>query len=326
MTWPPACRKKACLQRSFHKRGLMRKLIFLIGPTAIGKTGIAFELAKLLDAEIVSCDSMQVYKGMNVGTSKPPKLLMGAIPHHMIDVVEPSEEFSVACFRLMAVKAIEGILERGKVPLLAGGSGLYVKVLVDGIFEGPSTDRQLRESLKQEAEEFGAERLYRRLEEVDRESAAVIHPNDLRRILRALEVYEKAKTPLSQLKRKTAGLSDIYGIRIFGLNMERRALYDKIDLRTELMFKEGLVDEARRLMNGRLSLTASQSLGYKEVFGFIRGEYDIEEAKRLVKRNTRHYAKRQWTWFRKDKRIEWLMLDENFDSRQTAEEIWKKLC
>jgi len=286
------------------------KLIFLVGPTAIGKTGISFELAKLIECEIISCDSMQVYRGMDLGTSKPAKVLLDSIPHHLIDIIEPSEEFSVARFRSLAEKAIEEILFRGKTPLLVGGSGLYVKVLIDGIFEAPTTDRELRERLQQEAEEFGTGILYRRLQEVDGDSAGKIHANDLRRIIRALEVYEKSKTPISELKKKTSGLSGKYDIRIFGLNMERAALYRRIDERVDLMFSEGLVSEARALLEGNLSLTASQALGYKETFGYLRGEYDLEEAKRLVKRNTRHFAKRQLTWFRRDERVEWIMVED----------------
>jgi len=304
---------------------MKERLVFLVGPTAIGKTGISIELAGLINGEIVSCDSMQVYKGMDTGTSKPDKGLIARIPHHMIDVIEPSDEFSVAQFRRMAVKAIEDIIARGKAPLAVGGSGLYVKVLIYGIFEAPSTDREFRDRLKQEADEFGAEILYKRLEEIDKEAAAGIHPNDQRRILRALEVYEKAKAPISRLKTNTVGLSDKYEIRIFGLNMERPALYKKIEERVDLMFRGGLVEEAKGLMRQKLSLTASQALGYKEVFAFLRGEYNIEETKRLIKRNTRHYAKRQLTWFRRDKRIEWIILDEDFDPKEIAKEIWKKL-
>lgn len=304
---------------------MANKLIFLVGPTAIGKTGISVELAKLIECEIISCDSMQVYKGMDVGTSKPAKRLLDLIPHHLINIIEPSEEFSVARFRELAVKAIGDIISGGKTPLLVGGSGLYVKVLIDGIFEAPATDRELRERLQQEAEEFGVGLLYKRLQETDREAASGIHANDLRRIIRALEVYEKAKAPISELRRKTAGLSDKYDVKIFGLNMERAVLYRKIDERVDLMFAGGLVDEARGLVEGRLSLTASQALGYKEVFGHIKGEYDLEEAKRLIKRNTRHFAKRQLTWFRRDKRIEWIMLYDNFDSGEIARGIWKKL-
>ena len=304
---------------------MANRLIFLVGPTAIGKTGISFELAKLIECEIVSCDSMQVYKGMNVGTSKPAKFLLNSVPHHLIDIIRASEEFSVARFRSLAMEAIEGIISRKKIPLLVGGSGLYVKVLIDGIFEAPATDRELRNRLEQEAEEFGIELLYARLQGLDAAAAKKIHANDLRRIVRALEVYEKAKAPISELQKKTAGLADKYDVRIFGLNMDRPALYRKIDERVDLMFGEGIINEARRLMEEGLSLTASQALGYKEAFGCLKGEYGLEEAKRLAKRNTRRFAKRQLTWFRRDKRIEWIMLDENFDSEETARGIWKKL-
>lgn len=301
------------------------RLIFLVGPTAIGKTEISIELARLVNAEIISCDSMKVYKGMDIGTSKPDKSQLKEIPHYLVDIIEPSEEFSVAEFRKLALKAIEELLGKGKIPLLVGGSGLYIKVLVDGIFEGPSTDRKLRERLKQEAEEFGAEFLYGRLKLIDHDSAAKIHPNDLRRIIRALEVYEKTSTPISRLKSDTRGLTGKYELKIFGLDMDRKSLYKKIDRRVDLMFEKGLLDEAKRLIGQELSLTASQALGYKEAFGFLKGEYDLEEAKMLLKRDTRRYAKRQFTWFRRDGRIEWILLDEDFDPKQIAQTIWKKL-
>ncbi len=301
------------------------RIIFIVGPTAIGKTGLSFELARLVDCEIVSCDSMQVYKRMDIGTSKPAAMLLNALPHHLINVVEPSEDFSVAQYRELAVRAIEGIISRKKTPLVVGGSGLYVKVLIDGIFEAPVTDRRLRQALQEEAEEFGPEALYKRLAVVDPQAAAKIHRNDLRRIIRAIEVYEKAKEPISEMQKKTSGLGEGYDVRIFGLTMERAALYRKIDERVDLMFSGGLAGEAEALMSGKLGLTASQALGYKEVFGYLAGEYDLEEAKRLVKRDTRHFAKRQLTWFRRDKRVEWIELAENFDTEEVARDIWKRL-
>ncbi|MFH1779276.1 MAG: tRNA (adenosine(37)-N6)-dimethylallyltransferase MiaA [Candidatus Omnitrophota bacterium] len=304
---------------------MAERLIFLVGPTAIGKTEVSVELAKLLNCEIISCDSMQVYKGMDIATSKPAKVLLDAVLHHMINIIEPSEEFSAALFRELAVKAMKEILAKSKSPLFVGGSGLYVKVLIDGIFEGPSSDRELRARLKAEADEFGAEVLYKRLKDVDSETALKVHPNDLRRILRALEVYEKAKAPISMLKNRTHGLSENYKIKMFGLDMDRQALYKKIDERVDAMFETGLVDEARRLMGRNLSLTASQALGYKEVFGFLKGEYGFDEAKRLVKRNTRRYAKRQLTWFRKDKKIDWIIVEEDSKPEEIAKGIWKRL-
>lgn len=303
----------------------MNRLIFLVGPTAIGKTEVSIELAKILNCEIISCDSMQVYRGMDIGTSKPSKNLLASVPHHLVNILETSEEFSVAQFREMAIKAMEEILAKDKIPLFAGGSGLYVKVLIDGIFKGPSSDRELRASLKQAADEFGVGVLYKRLEKLDPETAAKVHPNDLRRILRALEVYEKAKAPISELKKETRGLSGEYEIKIFGLDMDRKILYRRIDQRSDEMFSAGLVDESRRLIGQNLSLTASQALGYKEVFGFLRGEFGLEETKRLVKRNTRRFAKRQLTWFRRNERIDWIDVDEDYDPKKIAGQIWKKL-
>ncbi len=299
----------------------MKRLIFLIGPTAIGKTDIAFELAKILSCEIISCDSMQVYKKMDIGTSKPTEELRQTVMHHMIDIIEPSEEFSAAQFRELAVNAMEGILTKGKVPLFVGGSGLYIKVLIDGIFKGPSSDRGLRARLKAEADEFGVEALHKRLKEVDGETASCVHPNDLRRIVRALEVYEKAKAPISEFKNRTQGLGGEYDIKMFGLDMDRKILYKRIDDRVEEMFSKGLVNEARNLMGQDLSLTASCALGYKEAFGFLRGQYGLDEAKRLIKRNTRRYAKRQFTWFRRDKRIEWITLGEGYDPKEVARRL-----
>ena len=304
---------------------MAERLFFLVGPTAIGKTEVSLELAKLLNCEIISCDSMQVYKGMDIGTSKPAQDLLNKIPHHMIDIIEPSKEFSVARFRELATKVMEEVLAKHKTPLFVGGSGLYVKVLIDGIFKGPSSDRELRARLKAEADEFGVEVLYKRLKEIDSETASVVHPNDLRRILRALEVYEDAKTPISKLKNQTHGLNGKYKIKMFGLNTDRKVLYKRIDERVEAMFEAGLVEETRRLMDQSLSTTASQALGYKEVFGYLRGEYVLDEAKRLVKRNTRRYAKRQLTWFKRDKRIEWIVVDEKSNPKEIVQKIWKKL-
>ncbi|MFH0771120.1 MAG: tRNA (adenosine(37)-N6)-dimethylallyltransferase MiaA [Candidatus Omnitrophota bacterium] len=303
---------------------MAERLIFLVGPTAIGKTEISLELAGLAGGEIISCDSMQVYEGMNIGTSKPPQSALDSITHHLIDIVGPEEEFSVARFRQLAVEAIEDIIVRDKIPLIVGGSGLYFKVLIDGIFEGPVADRKFRRMLEDEAAEFGAGALYERLCRVDKISAEKIHPNDARRIIRALEVYEKADEPISKLKAGAAGLEGKYEIRVFGLNMDRAALYKKIDERVDLMFDMGFFDEAKALAERNLSLTASQALGYKEVFGFLKGEYDFEETKRLVKRNTRRYAKRQLTWFRRDKRVEWIMVENGESPAIIAGRIMNK--
>ena len=277
---------------------------FLVGPTASGKTALSLKLAKKLNAEIVSCDSMCVYKGMDILTSKPPMGCRKKIRHHLIDIIPPSREFSVAEYRRMALQKIREILKRGKIPLFVGGSGLYVKAVIDGLF--PSAEKDLKFRKKQEAiaKKYGKAYLYRKLKRIDPVRAANIHPNDLRRVVRALEIYHTEKKRPSELKAGTEPLK--YDFKIFGLLVDRNELYKNIDDRVEEMFKKGIVNEVKRLSNKKLSQTAAKALGYNEVLGYLKGKYSMEEAKELFKKNTRHFAKRQLTWFRPDCRITWL--------------------
>lgn len=291
-------------------------IVFLVGPTAVGKTDIALKLAKKLHAEIVSCDSMQVYKGMDIGTQKSPAADRKKIRHHMIDIFTPDKEFSAADFRKRALRIIRDIHKRGKVALFVGGTGLYMKALVDGLFPSPPKNEALRKNLYKEAERYGSGQLHEKLEKIDPEAAGKIHPNDTKKIIRALEICYTTKKTVSKMKERTPRpLSDKYDIRIIGLIRPREELYKRIDERVEKMFQQGFLDEVRRLAGKKLSITARQAIGYKEALEYLRknkgkiGEdKGIEELKELIKKNTRRYAKRQLTWFRADKRIKWKRL------------------
>ena len=278
-------------------------VVFLVGPTASGKTSLSLKLAKKLNAEIISCDSMCVYKDMDILTSKPTKRDRGKVKHHLIDIISPGKEFSVAEYRRLALEAIEGIFKRSKTPLFVGGSGLYVKAIVDGLFPSGKKDLAFRKRQDQLARKYGNVYLHNKLKRIDPASAKKIHPNNLRRVIRALEVYYTEKKRPSELKRKTEPLG--YKFKIFGLKIERERLYSNIDERVEEMFRQGLIEEVKRLSKKRLSVTARNALGYKEVLGYLKGKYSLEDAKYLLKRNTRHFAKRQLTWFRADERILW---------------------
>ena len=292
------------------------KIFFLIGPTAVGKTETAVLLAKKLNAEIISCDSMQIYKGMDIITSKPSKTLRRKIPHHLIDVLSAGKEYNVSKYRKDAVKIIKDIFSRRKIPLFVGGAGLYMSVLIDGIFETKAQDKNLREKLYKQSQLNANDYLYNRLKKVDLEAAVKIHPNDTKRIIRALEVFEITGKPISELQRLKKGLSENYDIVIFGLNMDREKLYIKIDERVDKMFRKGMVCEVKKLLKSKLSKTASCAIGIKELKGYFDGIYDLAAAKRLIKHNTRNYAKRQLTWFRKDKRIKWI---------EAGKDVWKEL-
>lgn len=294
------------IKQEVHPVKQKPQIIFLVGPTAIGKSALAVSLAKKISAEIISLDSMQVYEGMDIVSSQPTKVMQKCIPHHLLGFVSPENEFNVAAYRKLALQKIRQIHKRKKIPLFVGGTGLYMSVLMDGIFEEVKKDEALRKKLYQQEKKRGSEFLYDKLLAVDKEAAAKIHPHDARRIIRALEVYTLTGKPISELWRKRRGLSEKYEIRIFGLNKDRQELYEDINARIETMFQQGLVEEVRRVCKKKISLTCSQAIGLKEVRGYLEGNYDLAFAQELMKKNTRNYAKRQMTWFRKDKRIFWL--------------------
>jgi len=291
------------------------KVTFILGPTASGKTGLAIELASLFNGEIISADSMQVYKHFDIGTAKPSGKELATVAHHLLSVVEPDTTYTAARFRTEALEKIDDIRSRGKNVFVAGGTGLYVKVLTKGIFEGPEADNSVRESLRAFAVEHGARALYERLREVDPESAEKIHPNNTERLVRAIEVWELAKKPISEFHREHAFKADPFDSLKIGLQVDRSTLYDAIDRRVDGMIKQGLVEETQELLLKGYGpgCKPMRGLGYKEVTGFLDGRYSLEEAVSLIKQNTRRYAKRQFTWFRADPEIRWFSPAQKHD-------------
>jgi len=301
------------------------RIIFLVGPTGIGKSETAVCLAKKINAEIISSDSMQIYKGMDIITSKPPFALRRIPAHHLISVISADKEYNVSKYYKDVSIKLKKILKRSKIPLIAGGTGLYMSILIDGIFKSKGSGKIVRSRLYKQAEERGNEYLYKRLQGIDPEAARKIHPNDIKRIVRALEVFETTGEPISKLQKQRRGLLEEYDIKVFGLNMPREKIYKRIDERVEKMFTRGLIAEVRRLLKSKLSKTARYAIGIRELKGYLEGSYGLEEAKRLIKRNTRLYAKRQMTWFRKDRRIDWIEVKEREKPAVVAKRIFKKL-
>ena len=286
-------------------------LIVITGPTAIGKTQLAFNLAlNISGAEIVSCDSMAIYKEMNIGTSKPSREMREKVPHHLVDICSVKEEFNVAEYVRRAKECIQDIIARDKIPILVGGSLLYLYSLLDGIFQGPGKNPNLRRELIAIADARGVKYLYAKLAQIDPESANKIHAHDLRRIVRALEVWYTTGEKISELKKRRKGIYEDYEVKIFGLSRDREKIYQAIEDRVDEMISQGLVEEVRKLWREGISMTAYQGHGYKEIIGYLENKYSLEEAVRLTKRNTRRYAKRQISWLRKDNRVRWINLDE----------------
>ena len=279
----------------------------LIGPTAVGKTAVAIVLAQARGWEIISADSRQVYRYLNVGTAKPIRSELASVPHHFIDIRNPDEIYSAGEFAREARVSISEILARGKIPMIVGGSGLYIRALTQGFFEPPISNRSVQRELKQRAQQEGVAVLHAELAKVDAESAARLHPNDVHRIVRALEVFYTSGRPLSEfLKNETA--STPYDFYFTGLSMPREELYNRIDLRVDNMIENGLVDECRKLLERGYSpeLNALQTVGYKEVFAFLAKKLDEQKMIDEIKRHTRNYAKRQMTWFRKNPNPRWV--------------------
>ncbi|MBU2540936.1 MAG: tRNA (adenosine(37)-N6)-dimethylallyltransferase MiaA [Candidatus Omnitrophica bacterium] len=300
---------------------IKNKIVFILGPTAVGKSRIAFELAKRIKSEIISADSMQVYRQVPILTSYPPPIMLKNIPHHLISILGLSKEYNVAKFIKDAKSAINKISRAKKIPLVVGGSGLYIQGLLDGIFSGPGEDRALRRRLEKQAERFGNNHVYEKLRQLDPETADSIHPNNLRRIIRALEVCIKSGKKMSEVKKKKIGIFNDYDVLLVGLKRERSQLYQRIDNRVEAMFRQGAVSEAERALKHRLSKTALGIIGIKEIARFLAKEYNRDEAKRLIKRNSRHFAKRQMSWFKRDKRIKWIMIKEGDADKDIVQKI-----
>jgi tRNA dimethylallyltransferase len=290
----------------------MKKVLILLGPTGVGKTGASILLAQALKTEIISADSMQIYRGMDIGTAKPTIEERAGIRHHMIDIVDPSESYSTGQYVETIIPIIEGILKKGKIPIIVGGTGLYIKALTKGIFSGPSADWTLREDLLSlERKEKGS--LYGYLVQLDPDAADKIERNDIRRMVRALEVCIRSGKKISSLRERfTEPLP--YAFIKMGLTRERKELYRLIDARADDMIQRGLQEEAAKILSMNPDRTPLQAIGYKEFISHLKGEITNDEAVRLVKRNSRRYAKRQFTWFKKEEGITWADITGMFES------------
>ena len=286
-------------------------LIAVVGPTASGKTALGIEIARRLNGEVVSCDSMQIYKGMDIASAKPTTDEMKGIPHHMIGIAEMSESYSVARYVDEAKRVISDIHSRNKMPILVGGTGLYFSSLVDNLtFAEEEDTSELRAKLTAEAAEIGNEAMLKKLHEIDPEYAETLHPNNLKRIIRALEVYYSSGVTMTEQQRRSRANPSEYDLTAIGIRFENRELlYERINKRVDIMLENGLLDEAKESMSDGLA-TSAQAIGHKELIPFLKGECTLDEAVESLKRETRRYAKRQMTWFNRDERISWITADE----------------
>lgn len=285
-----------------------QKVIVICGPTASGKTALSIELAKKINGEIVSCDSMQIYKEMDIGTAKPTKEEMQEIPHYMINTIFPNERYSVADYKKDAKKAIREIIKKGKVPIIVGGTGLYVDSLIYEIeYPDIKFDEKYRQELEEQARKDGLEKLYNKAKKIDPEAMLKISSNDKKRILRVLEIYKATGKTKTEQERKSREKEPEFDYLVYGLNMPREKLYERINLRVDIMIKQGLIKEVEEIYKKYNEFpTAMQGLGYKEVVEYLEGHLTKEEMIEKIKQETRRYAKRQMTWFRKNKQTIWL--------------------
>lgn len=284
------------------------KILCVVGPTASGKTDYAVELALKCGGEVVSCDSMQIYKHMDIGTAKPTADEMKGVKHHMIDIIEPNESFSVARFSEMARECIDDILLRGKTPVLCGGTGLYFDSTINNInFIQMDTDEEYRKDLESAAKEFGNEYVYEILKSVDEKAAESIHPNNLKRVIRALEIYKTTGKKKSELDKEQLS-EPLYEPEITGLMRDREVLYDRINKRVDIMMEKGLIDEVSELIKMGIdeNSTSMQAIGYKEIIEYLDGKTSLSDAVDKIKRESRRYAKRQLTWFKRNEKINWI--------------------
>lgn len=289
-----------------------QKVVIIAGPTASGKSSLGVELALSLGGEIINADSMQVYRGMDVGTAKPTLEEQKGIPHHLLDVVDPDEDFSAATFRSMALALVREICSRGKICLVVGGTGLYIKALLGGLLRSPPADPRLRETLRLECENHGSTRLYERLKLLDPESASKVHPNDKVRIIRSLEIIHLTNRRPSELSREHGFRDRALGALKLCLKINREELYHRINRRSAAMLRAGLVGETESLLSKGYSsqLKPMKSIGYRHIVKYLEGTWSLAEATRNLQRDTRRYAKRQLTWFRADPEFTWISPDD----------------
>ena len=291
-----------------EKLHTLRPLVVLTGPTAVGKTAISIEFAKKVRGEIISADSMQVYKGMDIGSAKIRKEEMDGVPHYLLDILEPEEPFNVMLFQRLAKEAIEEIYGRGHIPILTGGTGFYIQSVLYDIAFTEETDTSVRERLEQEVREKGAEYLHEKLARIDRTTAENIHANNVKRVIRALEFYELNGYPLSEHNERERQRKSPYLFRYYVLNEPREILYRRIEARVDRMLEEGLVAEVEALKKRGYTrdMVSMQGLGYKEILDYLTGDCTLEDAIGKIKKETRHFAKRQLTWFRREKEVTWV--------------------
>lgn len=299
---------------------MKKPIVVLTGPTAVGKTELSIQLAKVIGGEIISADSMQVYKHMDVGSAKITPEEMNGVRHYLVDELEPFDEFHVVKFQEYAKKYLNEIYAHGKIPIIAGGTGFYIQALLNDIdFTEQESDSAYRKELEALAEEHGNQYLHDRLKEVDPESAEAIHPNNRKRVIRALEFYQETGRKISEHNAKEQMRTSPYNFAYFVLNDERSHLYKRIDARVDKMIEDGLEAEVRRLkeMGCTKDMVAMQGIGYKEMLSYLDGSYSLEEAVYIIKRETRHFAKRQITWFKRERDVIWLNKNE-FDYKNEA--------
>lgn len=305
-------------------------LIILTGPTAVGKTSLSIRLAQALNGEIISADSMQVYRYMDIGSAKITKQEMEGVPHHLIDVLDPHEEFNVTIFQAMARQALAGIYERGHIPIVTGGTGFYIQALLYAIdFKENDSNGTIRRELEQLGEEYGNEYLHQILYQMDPEAAHQIHANNRKRVIRAIEYYRLTGQPISEHNRQEREKTSPYHFYYFVLNCNRELLYRRIDQRVDEMIASGLVTEVERLKNMgcHRGMVSMQGLGYKEILDYLEHRCTWEEAVRVLKRDTRHFAKRQLTWFRRERDVRWLELEQfNQDQQQVLAYILREFA
>ncbi len=298
-------------------------LITIAGPTASGKTAVSVELAKLIDGEIISADCMQVYKGMDIGTAKVTEEEKQGIKHYLIDALYPDEDFSIAVFQKLAKQALDEIYHKGKMPILVGGTGFYVNGLIyDNDFTPGEKDNTLRTELENTAREKGNDYVYAILKELDPEYALTVHPNNVKRVIRAIEYCKDTGEKFSEYNKRERLREPAYNVKSYILNMDRAMLYSRIEKRIDIMLEQGLVEEVKGLMEKYdRSLVSMKGLGYKEIIGYLEGEYSLEEAVYILKRDTRHFARRQLTWFRHQSSGTWIDVNEYKNAVEIAQLI-----
>jgi len=303
-----------------------RKVIVIVGPTCSGKTKVGISLAQKLHTEIISADSRQIYKKLTIGTAKPTQDELRTIKHHFIDFLDPDEDYNVSRFETDSLKVIDELISQGKIPIVVGGSGLYIKALTEGIFNSVDTDDEYREELKEKHEKFGDEYLYEELKKVDPQSASGMISQNWKRVMRALEVFHLTGEPIWKMQENYERKVD-YNFILFGLNWDRKILYTNIEKRVNEMIANGLVDEVKNILSLGYSknINSLNTVGYKEIISYLNNEISLDRAIELIKRNTRRYAKRQMTWFRKTENIYWLTCDENTFPEQLISQIIKKM-